>query len=76
MNELKIFKNEEFGSIRTVEIEGDTVIDPCAGSGSTLQAAYELGRNSYGFEISTKFYTDAKKKMPCLQKGDDKVATI
>lgn len=31
-----------------------------------LQAARELGRNSYGFEISTKFYTEAKKKMPCL----------
>lgn len=46
--------------------EGDVVIDPCAGSGATLQAAYELNRNSYGFEISTKFYTEAKKKMPCL----------
>ena len=54
---------------RLIEIftdEGDTVIDPCAGSASTLQAACELGRNSYGFEISTKFYTEAKKKMPCL----------
>lgn len=46
--------------------EGDVVIDPCAGSGATLQAAYELNRNSYGFEISTKFYTEAKKKMSCL----------
>lgn len=47
--------------------EGDIVIDPCAGSGSTLQAAYELGRTSYGFEVSTKFYNEAMAKMPCLK---------
>jgi len=42
---------------------GDIVIDPCAGSGSTLRAACELGRNSYGFEVDRKFYTDAIEKM-------------
>lgn len=47
--------------------EGDVVIDPCAGSGSTLQAAYELGRNSYGFETNTKFFKEAMEKMPCLK---------
>ena len=39
------------------------VIDPCAGSGSSLRAAYELERNSYGFEIKKDFYADATKKM-------------
>lgn len=43
--------------------EGDVVIDPCAGSGTTLRAAYEMGRNSYGFEIDRKFYNEAKEKM-------------
>ena len=43
--------------------EGDVVIDPCAGSGTTLRAAYELGRPSYGFEIKKDFYSDAKEKM-------------
>lgn len=43
--------------------EGDVIIDPCAGSGTTLRAAYELGRNSYGFEVSTKFYKLAQEKM-------------
>ena len=43
--------------------EGDVVIDPCAGSGTTLRAAYELGRNSYGFEVSREFYNLAKEKM-------------
>lgn len=42
---------------------GDVVIDPCAGSGTTLRAAQELGRNSYGFEVSTKFYRLATTKM-------------
>jgi len=43
--------------------EGDVVIDPCAGSGSTLRAAYECGRNSYGFEVMREIYIEAKSKM-------------
>ena len=42
---------------------GDVVIDPCAGSGTTLRAAYECWRDSYGFEIDRNFYNDAKTKM-------------
>lgn len=42
---------------------GDIVIDPVAGSASTLRAAYELGRPSYGFEVDKKFYEDAQEKM-------------
>lgn len=42
---------------------GDVVIDPCAGSGSTLRAAYELNRHSYGFEIEKDFYNKAKETM-------------
>lgn len=42
---------------------GDTVIDPVAGSGTTLRAAQELRRNSYGFEIDRTFYTRAKNEM-------------
>jgi site-specific DNA-methyltransferase (adenine-specific) len=45
--------------------KGDVVIDPCAGSGSTLRAAMELGRNSYGFEVSTRFFKEATEKMLC-----------
>lgn len=41
--------------------EGDVVIDPVAGSGVTLRAAYEIGRSSYGFEISRDFYKQAEE---------------
>ena len=43
--------------------EGDVVIDPCAGSGSTLRACAELNRNCYGFEIKKNFYKAAVEKM-------------
>ena len=34
---------------------GDVVIDPVAGSGITLLAAEQLGRESYGFEIKKEY---------------------
>lgn len=49
---------------RLIEVftdEGDVVIDPVAGSGSTLVAAMELNRKAYGFEISREFYPKAKE---------------
>lgn len=41
--------------IRLFTDEGDIVIDPCAGSGSTLLACEMLGRKSFGFEIKKEF---------------------
>lgn len=41
--------------------EGDIVIDPCAGSGSTLVAAIRSNRTAYGFEIKKDFYKTAKE---------------
>lgn len=41
--------------------EGDVVIDPVAGSGTTLIAAENLGRKGYGFEIKKDFYKAATK---------------
>lgn len=42
--------------IKTFTDEGDVVIDPVAGSGSTLRACLELGRNGYGFEVGKAQY--------------------
>lgn len=50
---------------RLIEIftdPGDVVIDPVAGSGTTLRAAVELDRKAYGFEISKEFYRRAKTR--------------
>ena len=49
--------------IETFTDEGDVVIDPCCGSGSTLRAAIELNRNAYGFEIDRNFHARAMNEM-------------
>lgn len=49
--------------IETFTDEGDVVIDPCCGSGTTLRAAAELNRKSFGFEIDKNFYRRAKTDM-------------
>ena len=49
---------------------GDVVIDPCAGSGSTLRAAVELGRSAYGFEIDRNFYKRATEEMLVFERDN------
>ena len=49
--------------IETFTDEGDVVIDPVAGSGSTLRACLETNRTCYGFEIKKEFYNKAKNEM-------------
>lgn len=67
-NEIKIHPTQKPVKLlsRLIEIFtdlGDVVIDPVAGSGSTLKAAAQMGRKSYGFEFQKKFYKDAKNYM-------------
>lgn len=58
---------------RLIEIftdKGDTVIDPVAGSGTTLLAAMNMARNSFGFEINKDFFNGANKYiLPMAQKN-------
>lgn len=41
--------------------EGEVVIDPVAGSGSTILAAMNTNRSAYGFEIKKPYYNEASK---------------
>lgn len=53
---------------RLIEIftdKDDVVIDPTAGSGTSLLTAANMGRRAYGFEIKKKFYDDARNKVLC-----------
>lgn len=41
--------------------EGEVVIDPCCGSGSSIIAAINTNRTAYGFEIKKDFYKQASE---------------
>lgn len=60
--------------IKTFTDEGDVVIDPCAGSGTTLLACKKNNRHSYGFEIYKPFYKRAINEMLIL--GNDREEQI
>src|SRR6185437_1766255 len=49
--------------IRIFTDKDDVVIDPCAGSGSTLLAAIQMERKAYGFEIKKNFVKDANEQI-------------
>lgn len=48
----------------------DVVIDPVAGSGTTLLAAANCGRRAYGFEIDRNFYNGFYEKILPLAQID------
>lgn len=62
---VKVLKN----LIEIFTDKGDVVIDPCAGSGTTLLAAAQCDRKAFGFEIKKDFFKDAQEKvLSCVQK--------
>ena len=45
------------------DVVGKVVLEPSAGSGSTLYAGKSLQRNVFGFEIKKDFFQQAKKAL-------------
>lgn len=46
--------------------EGDVVLDPFLGSGTTCKVALELNRNSVGIELNSEYYTQTEEKLKGL----------
>lgn len=55
---------------------GDVVIDPVAGSGSTLIAAENIGRKAHGFEIKKDFHTMASKWIEENKKKKEEIESL
>jgi len=51
-------------------IPGDTVLDPLAGTGTTLVVAKQLGRNSIGIEIDPEYVKIIKRRLKLLRPSD------
>lgn len=47
--------------------EGDWVLDPFAGAGTSCEAAFKLHRNSVGIDIVADYVTLARKKIPSVE---------
>ncbi len=55
--------------IRACSRPGELVLDPFAGSGTTLAVAKKLGRRFVGFELSEKYAEQIKKRLAGIQAG-------
>lgn len=56
--------------IRACSDEGGLVLDPFAGSGTTLAAARKLGRRYLGFELSAEYVARAETRLDSIRPGD------
>ncbi len=56
--------------LRACSSPGDLVLDPFAGSGTTLVTARKLGRRYLGFEISEQYAEQARSRLEAAHLGD------
>ncbi len=52
--------------IRLFTQEGDWVLDPFMGSGTTVRVAQRMGRNAIGIEIVPEYYEMAQREIPSV----------
>src|SRR3954470_14580731 len=55
--------------IRVSSNPGDIVLDPFAGSGTTLAVAKKLGRKWMGFELSEEYVRSATERLNAIEEG-------
>jgi DNA modification methylase len=56
--------------IKACTNEGDLVLDPFTGSGTTLAVAKKLNRNYLGTELSKEYAAESKKRLENIKPGD------
>jgi site-specific DNA-methyltransferase (adenine-specific) len=56
--------------IRACSQPGELVLDPFAGSGTTLAVAKKLGRRYLGFELSEKYASQIRDRLASIRAGD------
>jgi site-specific DNA-methyltransferase (adenine-specific) len=62
--EIAAFPEElPYRIVKLFSYKGETVLDPFAGSGTTMKVARDLGRNSIGIEIKKSLIPIIKKKL-------------
>ena len=49
--------------IKLYSFWGDTVLDPFAGTGTTMKAAIELGRKAIGYELNPDYISLIERKI-------------
>src|SRR5262249_15708017 len=56
--------------IRVSSNPGEIVLDPFAGSGTTLAVAKKLGRQYLGFELSPNYFAKIQKRLQQTKEGE------
>ena len=59
---------------KTYTNEGETVLDPCIGSGTTAVACINTGRNFIGFETEKKYFDIANERI--IKAKSERISTI
>ncbi|MCD8235210.1 MAG: site-specific DNA-methyltransferase [Prevotellaceae bacterium] len=53
--------------------EGDLVVDPFSGSGTTLRVCQQLNRNAIGIELNKEYVEQTKERLNCSFEGFDSI---